>query len=78
MKSKETPPNRCRFFWWKTVPATFGSSTSAAEVDIAQSYTLRANCYITKPVDLKGFLTAVRAIGTFCFSVVSLPHPPPL
>jgi two-component system, chemotaxis family, response regulator Rcp1 len=51
-------------------------STSAAEVDIVQSYTLHANCYITKPVDLKGFLAAVSAIGTFWFSVVTLPHPP--
>jgi DNA-binding response OmpR family regulator len=48
-------------------------STSAAEVDIVESYTLHANCYITKPVDLKGFLAAVRAIGAFWFSVVSLP-----
>jgi two-component system, chemotaxis family, response regulator Rcp1 len=53
-------------------------STSASDVDIVQSYALHANCYITKPVDLKGFLTAVKAIGTFWFSVASLPHPPPV
>jgi CheY-like chemotaxis protein len=53
-------------------------STSASDADIVQSYTLHANCYITKPVDLKGFLTAVKAISTFWFSVASLPHPPPV
>jgi DNA-binding response OmpR family regulator len=51
-------------------------STSASHIDIVQSYSLHANCYITKPVDLKGFHTAVKAIGAFWFSVVSLPHPP--
>jgi CheY-like chemotaxis protein len=50
-------------------------TTSASDADILRSYMLHANCYITKPVDLKGFLTVVKSIDTFWFSVVKLPHP---
>jgi chemotaxis family two-component system response regulator Rcp1 len=52
-------------------------TTSASDADILRSYMLHANCYITKPVDLKGFLTVVKSIDTFWFSVVKLPHPYP-
>src|SRR5690349_10329929 len=31
-------------------------TTSSAEVDILKSYSLHANCYITKPVDLEQFV----------------------
>src|SRR5262249_41812255 len=37
-------------------------TSSEAEQDILKSYQLRANCYITKPVDLEKFLSIVRAI----------------
>ena len=36
-------------------------TTSASEADILRSYSLHANCYITKPVSLDGFLTVVKA-----------------
>ncbi len=49
-------------------------TTSASDEDIMRSYKLHANCYITKPVDLKGFLTVVKSIDAFWFSVVKLPH----
>jgi two-component system, chemotaxis family, response regulator Rcp1 len=49
-------------------------TTSASDEDILRSYKLHANCYITKPVDLKGFLTVVKSIDAFWFSVVKLPH----
>jgi chemotaxis family two-component system response regulator Rcp1 len=49
-------------------------TTSAAEADILRSYQLHANCYITKPVDLEGFLTVVKSIDNFWLSVVKLPH----
>jgi chemotaxis family two-component system response regulator Rcp1 len=39
-----------------------------------RSYALHANCYITKPVDLEGFLSVVRSIDGFWLSVVKLPH----
>jgi len=49
-------------------------TTSDAEADILRSYQLHANCYITKPVNLDGFLTVVKSIDTFWLSVVKLPH----
>ena len=49
-------------------------TTSASEEDILRSYRLHANCYITKPVDLDGFLKVVKSIDNFWLSVVRLPH----
>jgi two-component system, chemotaxis family, response regulator Rcp1 len=48
-------------------------TTSEEEEDILQAYGLHANCYITKPVDLRQFLKAVRSIEDFWFTVVRLP-----
>jgi chemotaxis family two-component system response regulator Rcp1 len=48
-------------------------TTSAADADIQQSYKLHANCFITKPVDLEGFLEVIRSIDDFWLSVVRLP-----
>jgi CheY-like chemotaxis protein len=56
-----------------TIPVVI-LTTSAAEVDILRSYKLHANCYITKPVDLAGFLEVVKSIDSFWLSVVKLPH----
>ena len=53
-------------------------TTSASEADILRSYSLHANCYITKPVTLDGFLTVVRSIEDFWMSVVKLPSKPRL
>ena len=49
-------------------------TTSASDADILRSYKLHANCYITKPVDLDGFLTVVKSIDSFWLSVVKLPR----
>jgi two-component system, chemotaxis family, response regulator Rcp1 len=49
-------------------------TTSASEADILRSYRLHANCYITKPVGLDGFLAVVKSIDNFWLSVVKLPH----
>jgi len=49
-------------------------TTSTSEQDILRSYMLHANCFITKPVDLDGFLKVVRSIDNFWLSVVKLPH----
>ncbi len=49
-------------------------TTSASEADILHSYELHANCYITKPVNLEGFLKVVRSIDNFWLTVVKLPH----
>jgi CheY-like chemotaxis protein len=48
-------------------------STSAAPEDIIKSYSLHANCYITKPVDFVQFTKVVRLIEEFWLSVVQLP-----
>jgi len=57
----------------KTIPVVI-LTTSASEKDILRSYRLHANCYITKPVDLAGFLKVVKSIDNFWLSVVKLPH----
>jgi two-component system, chemotaxis family, response regulator Rcp1 len=56
----------------RTIPVVI-LTTSASDVDIERSYLLHANCYISKPVDLEGFLTVVRSIDDFWLSVVRLP-----
>lgn len=56
-----------------TIPVVI-LTTSDSEADILKSYRLHANCYITKPVDLEGFLKVVRSIDGFWLSVVKLPH----
>jgi len=48
-------------------------STSEADEDVLKSYGCHANCYITKPLDFDRFVTVVRAIETFWFSIVRLP-----
>ena len=48
-------------------------TTSSDEQDILESYNLHANCYITKPVGLNEFLTIVKTIQNFWFSIVKLP-----
>jgi chemotaxis family two-component system response regulator Rcp1 len=50
-------------------------TTSQAERDILESYRLRANAYVTKPVDLEQFLKVVGAIEQFWLEVVKLSRP---
>lgn len=47
-------------------------SASLAGSDITRSYNLGANNYVGKPGELKGFVTAVTAIGDFWFGVSSV------
>jgi chemotaxis family two-component system response regulator Rcp1 len=49
-------------------------TTSRSEEDIARAYDLHANCYITKPVDFKQFITVVQSIEDFWLTVVKLPR----
>ncbi|CAN5834996.1 response regulator [soil metagenome] len=48
-------------------------SSSPAEQDIIRAYDLHANCYVTKPVDLDQFITVVKSIEDFWFTIVRLP-----
>ena len=50
-------------------------TSSQAEQDILKAYELHANCYVTKPVDLDQFITIVRSIEHFWFTIVKLPRP---
>lgn len=59
----------------RTIPVVILTS-SEAERDISGAYALQANCYITKPVDLDQFITVVRSIEDFWFSIVKLPPEP--
>ena len=65
---KESPALKC-------IPVVI-LTTSASETDIDGSYQHHANCYITKPVDLEGFLKVVKSIDSFWLSVVRLPSIP--
>ena len=48
-------------------------TTSKAEEDVARSYGLHANCYITKPVEFAKLADAVRGIRDFWLCLVTLP-----
>jgi CheY-like chemotaxis protein len=50
-------------------------TTSDAEADIVTSYRLHANCYLTKPVQLKAFEDLVKSINDFWMTNVKLPQP---
>jgi two-component system, chemotaxis family, response regulator Rcp1 len=65
---KESPALKC-------IPVVI-LTTSASAADIQGSYQHHANCYITKPVDLEGFLKVVKSIDSFWLSVVRLPSVP--
>jgi CheY-like chemotaxis protein len=51
-------------------------TTSKSEEDIARSYGLGANSFISKPVTFEGLLEVVRGLGTYWFDIVELPRPP--
>ena len=48
-------------------------TTSQAEEDILKSYSLHANCYVTKPIDLNQFIKVIKSIEEFWFTLVKLP-----
>ena len=49
-------------------------TTSVDEHDVLAAYGLNANCYIAKPVDLDRFITIVKSIESFWFTIVKLPQ----
>jgi len=48
-------------------------TSSEAQEDIVQSYELKANAFLTKPVDPEEFIEVVRTFQEFWLSVVRLP-----
>jgi two-component system, chemotaxis family, response regulator Rcp1 len=57
---------------FKRIPVVI-LTTSRAEEDILKTYNLHANCFITKPIELKQFLHVVQSIEAFWLSIVVLP-----
>jgi CheY-like chemotaxis protein len=48
-------------------------TTSDDEKDVLAAYRHSAACFITKPVDLKKFISVAQEIEKFWFAVVTLP-----
>lgn len=48
-------------------------TTSEAEQDILESYSLGVNAFITKPVTFDGLAKAIDTLGSFWFEIVKLP-----
>jgi CheY-like chemotaxis protein len=48
-------------------------TTSKQEEDILRSYDLGCNSFITKPVDVEGFVQCIRGLGMYWFELVALP-----
>jgi len=57
----------------KTIPTVI-LTTSDAEADIAKTYQLHANCYLTKPGQLEAFESLVKRINDFWLTQVKLPQ----
>jgi len=51
-------------------------TTSDSEADIARSYELQANSYLSKPVQLHAFEQIVRGINEFWLNAAKLPRQP--
>lgn len=49
-------------------------TTSSAEADVAKTYDLGANCFLTKPVDVDQFVHVVQSIDDFWLGLVRLPQ----
>ena len=48
-------------------------TTSKQEEDILRTYDLGVNSYITKPVDIADFISALQDLGNYWFRLVALP-----
>ena len=51
-------------------------TTSKAEEDIARTYQLGANSFITKPARFSLLVTAMKTLGKYWLGIVQLPHQP--
>ena len=56
----------------KTIPVVVITS-SEAEQDVVKTYSLNANCYVTKPLDLGQFMRVVQSVSEFWLQIVKLP-----
>lgn len=58
----------------KSIPVVV-LTTSDAQTDIQTIYHLQANCYVTKPLDVRQFGQVIGSIVDFWFSIARLPEP---
>ncbi len=56
----------------RTIPVVV-LTTSSQEEDILRSYELGVNSYVTKPVQMDGFMKAIRELERYWFELVVLP-----
>ncbi len=56
----------------KSIPIIILSSSKLAK-DIEETYELHANCFISKPVQLEGFMKVIQMIESFWTNIVLLP-----
>jgi len=57
---------------FKRIPVVIMTS-SQQEQDVLKAYSLHANCFVNKPVDVGEFIRVVRSIEDFWLTVVKLP-----
>lgn len=50
-------------------------TTSSEPDDVQKAYSLNANCYITKPIQLEDFMNVVQSIENFWLKTAVLPEP---
>lgn len=60
----------------KRIPVIILTSSGAAE-DVTTCYELHANCFLQKPLNLKGFTELTRAFDEFWLTLVRLPPTEP-
>lgn len=59
----------------RTIPTVI-LTTSESAADIANSYRLQANCYLSKPQQLDAFESLVRSVNDFWLTKAKLPQQP--
>jgi chemotaxis family two-component system response regulator Rcp1 len=57
----------------RTIPTVI-LTTSDRESDVRRSYELAANCFITKPLELEGFVRTLKTVEDFWVSTATLPY----
>jgi two-component system, chemotaxis family, response regulator Rcp1 len=55
----------------KTIPVCVLSG-SKAELDVAESYALHANCYAVKPLQVDDYIATIKALERFWFETVMI------
>jgi two-component system, chemotaxis family, response regulator Rcp1 len=48
-------------------------TSSSADQDVSNAYSLHANCYVTKPADFSQIKQVIKAIESFWFTHVTIP-----